>query len=162
MAWRRPGDKPLSGPRMVRLPTHICVTRPQWVKPLATLLFALHNNGGTIVTLPYWPFVKKKHIIEWWISIKNWTLEYREFIALPFLFVVASQYKLHRSLTVQDWRMAVSLKTFTTVPRPMNLKPFLWWSSYMIDNVSMVYHKWPLLLTWFNFNPSMDKKLHPL
>ena len=32
MAWRRPGDKPLSGPLMVRLPTHICVTRPQWVK----------------------------------------------------------------------------------------------------------------------------------
>ena len=32
MAWRRPGDKPLSGPMMVRLPTHICVTRYQWVK----------------------------------------------------------------------------------------------------------------------------------
>ena len=32
MAWRRPGDKPLSKPMMVRLPTHICVTRPQWVK----------------------------------------------------------------------------------------------------------------------------------
>ena len=31
MAWRRPGDKPLSGPMMVRLPKHICVTRPQWV-----------------------------------------------------------------------------------------------------------------------------------
>ena len=33
MAWRHPGDKPLSGPMMVRLPTHIYVTRPQWVKP---------------------------------------------------------------------------------------------------------------------------------
>ena len=32
MAWRQPGDKPLSEPMMVRLPTHICVTRPQWVK----------------------------------------------------------------------------------------------------------------------------------
>ena len=32
MAWRRPGDKPLSGPMMVRLPTHICATRSQWVK----------------------------------------------------------------------------------------------------------------------------------
>ena len=31
MAWRRPGEKPLSEP-MVSLPTHICVTRPQWVK----------------------------------------------------------------------------------------------------------------------------------
>ena len=32
MAWRRPGDKPSSEPMMVNLPTHICVTRPQWVK----------------------------------------------------------------------------------------------------------------------------------
>ena len=29
MAWRRPGDKPLSEPMVVSLLTHICVTRPQ-------------------------------------------------------------------------------------------------------------------------------------
>ena len=36
MAWRRPGDKPLYEPMMVRSLTHICVTQPQWVntKPL--------------------------------------------------------------------------------------------------------------------------------
>ena len=43
MAWRRLGDKPLSGPMMVRLPTHICVTRPQWVK------------GGPTVEVPWIP-----------------------------------------------------------------------------------------------------------
>ena len=32
MAWRRQGDKPLSEPMMVRSLTHICVTRPQWVR----------------------------------------------------------------------------------------------------------------------------------
>ena len=32
MAWRRPGDKPLSKPVMVNLLTHICITRHQWVK----------------------------------------------------------------------------------------------------------------------------------
>ena len=32
MAWRRSGDKPLSEPMMASSPTHICVTRPQWVK----------------------------------------------------------------------------------------------------------------------------------
>ena len=32
MAWRRSGDKALSEPMMVSLPTHICVTRLQWVK----------------------------------------------------------------------------------------------------------------------------------
>ena len=30
MAWCRPGDKPLSETNMVRLPTHVCVTRSQW------------------------------------------------------------------------------------------------------------------------------------
>ena len=37
MAWRRPGDKPLSEPMMLSSLTHICVTRPQWVNH-----FALH------------------------------------------------------------------------------------------------------------------------
>ena len=34
VAWRRPGDKPLSEPMMISLPTHICVTRTQWVNHL--------------------------------------------------------------------------------------------------------------------------------
>ena len=43
MAWRQSGDKPLSEPMMISLPTHICVTRPQWVKPAV--------NFGLIVYL---------------------------------------------------------------------------------------------------------------
>ena len=34
MAWRRPGDKPKSEPMLVCWLSHICVTRPQWVKSL--------------------------------------------------------------------------------------------------------------------------------
>ena len=40
IAWRRPGDKPLSEPMMVSLLTHICVTWPQWVNPLYSLMGA--------------------------------------------------------------------------------------------------------------------------
>ena len=40
MAWRCSGDKPLSEPMMVSLPTHICVTWPQWVNKA---LFSLHG-----------------------------------------------------------------------------------------------------------------------
>ena len=39
MAWCRPGDKPLSEPMLVFVPTHICVTWPQWVNLYLTLLF---------------------------------------------------------------------------------------------------------------------------
>ena len=46
MAWRRPGDKPLSEPMMVRLPTHICVTRPQWVNRILVqyILLCIRNE----------------------------------------------------------------------------------------------------------------------
>ena len=40
MAWRQTGDKPLSETMMVRLLTHIRVTRPQWVNTLR-----LRQNG---------------------------------------------------------------------------------------------------------------------
>ena len=46
MAWRRPGDKPLSEPMMFRLPTHICVTRPQWVNP-GNLMGLTHQGQVT-------------------------------------------------------------------------------------------------------------------
>ena len=42
MAWRRSGDKPLSESMMVSLLTHICVTRPQWVKPKDCLCMDSH------------------------------------------------------------------------------------------------------------------------
>ena len=50
MAWRRPGDKPLSGSMMARLPKHICVTRPQWVNtlwPCDSIWW--HISGSTLV-----------------------------------------------------------------------------------------------------------------
>ena len=42
MAWRRPGDKPLTEPMMVSSLTHICVTRPQWVNEVAAILYNGH------------------------------------------------------------------------------------------------------------------------
>ena len=43
MACRRPGDKPLSGPMVVSLPTHICVARPQWVKNPTKWLLVIYT-----------------------------------------------------------------------------------------------------------------------
>ena len=57
MAWRRPGDKPLSEPMTVRFPTHICVTRPQGVNSCRIefisflyLLLFLYFDGIVYVT----------------------------------------------------------------------------------------------------------------
>ena len=54
MAWRRPGDKPLSGPMMVRLPTHICVTRPQWVKLQCSMGWC-NRRGFLPLSKCHWP-----------------------------------------------------------------------------------------------------------
>ena len=50
-ASHRPGDKPLSGPMMVRLPTHICVTRPQWVNNKCEYNARVRgwSNSGSVV-----------------------------------------------------------------------------------------------------------------
>ena len=38
MPWQYPRVKPLSEPMMVSLPTHICITRPQWVNKIVLRL----------------------------------------------------------------------------------------------------------------------------
>ena len=55
MAWRRPGDKPLSELMMVSLVTHMCVTRPQWVNSLVPRrcpwlwFYMMTSSNGNIV-----------------------------------------------------------------------------------------------------------------
>ena len=51
MAWHGSGDKPLSEPMMVSLLTHICVTRPQWVKRFTK--FSLTIRVLWDITWPY-------------------------------------------------------------------------------------------------------------
>ena len=66
MAWRRPGDKPLSEPMMVVLPMHICVTRPPWVNTLRPRQNGCHM-ADNILTLIFWKkiatFLLKSHWI---------------------------------------------------------------------------------------------------
>ena len=58
MAWRRPGDKPLSEPVMVSLQTHICVTQPQWINHYWDYY---HGTYGDVIKWKrfprYWLFV---------------------------------------------------------------------------------------------------------
>ena len=44
MAWRRPGDKPLSDLMMVSLMTHICITWPQWDKQPAVQIWGISSD----------------------------------------------------------------------------------------------------------------------
>ena len=62
MAWRRPGDKPLSEPMMVNLLTHIWVTRPQWVNLVLNTKWVAQckrvttaSNEAVSLQLNQWP-----------------------------------------------------------------------------------------------------------
>ena len=53
MAWRRPGDKPLSEPMMSSQLTHICVTRPQWDECTDFFILPLFNVTNQLITLTH-------------------------------------------------------------------------------------------------------------
>ena len=72
MAWRRPGNKPLSQPTMVKLLTHICVTRPQWVKELAAML-----SVNTFVVIRKKHLNKPSNYLWFWTSLRSY-----DFIAM--------------------------------------------------------------------------------
>ena len=90
MAWRRPGDKPLSEPMMVSLTTHICVTRPQWVNEkvfrvsVPTRQIVYHQHG--VMPLTY--VNKMLHV-----RLKSWAL---------IMVILRSQSRYLWSKTVQQ------------------------------------------------------------
>ena len=54
MAWRRPGDKPLTEPIMVSLPTQTCVTRPRWVKMICVTIMTVISMNTLIIIQQQW------------------------------------------------------------------------------------------------------------
>ena len=53
MAWRHPGDKPLSEPLMVSLLMHICVSRPQWVNLVTSVVASDDLMAGSLWSVPH-------------------------------------------------------------------------------------------------------------
>ena len=67
MAWRLRGDKPLSEPMMVSLPTHTCVTRPQWVKGLGIDL----TEPNMLVSKVIYDNLKLVQVMAWCHQTRN-------------------------------------------------------------------------------------------
>ena len=90
MAWRRPGDEPISAPMVVNLLTHICVTRLQWVKTAGKVRIGIVRAGTKPVTIGYiyiqlrcqacpctcaWIQFKSTHCSMWILTMTHISLE---------------------------------------------------------------------------------------
>ena len=72
MAWRRPGDKPLSEPMITYLLTHICVTRPQWINLLRPRLTPCGNKDiGSGYAGIHDDVIKWKHFPRNWPFVRG-------------------------------------------------------------------------------------------
>ena len=71
MAWCRPGSKPLSEPMMVRIATHMCVTRPQWVNEMHAREVGASTN--------FWLIQRLNSMEMWWrcVGMRNDSLRGR-------------------------------------------------------------------------------------
>ena len=72
MGRRQPGDKPLSEPMLVSFLTHICVTRPQWIKHLygfvcdQVLFYSIFSfSVGSGDLLQIFQMDRRKSVPEW-------------------------------------------------------------------------------------------------
>ena len=104
MALRRSGDKPLSEPIMVRLQTHICVTRLQWVK-----WHSVHDNIKHVFLLK----------VLWWFWIFEQTLFnviMRDIVANIIRFVWNHRCITHKIL----YNSSVGLKCTAIINRMTN------------------------------------------
>ena len=82
MAWRRPGDKPLSEPMMVSLLAHICVARPQWVKTASA--------PSQVIVL--WHFFSKQSHTSKGHDLQNISFSTCTYYLIPKIFLVFHRY----------------------------------------------------------------------
>ena len=92
MAWRRPGNKPLSEPMMVSFPTHICVTRPQWVNVRGSSYLGLTSSISWLL-MP-WLLTLPGHQQPWY-----WL--YR--MCRSFFYLRKDYFKYLCQINVEEW-----------------------------------------------------------
>ena len=78
MAWRQPGDKPLSEPVMVSLLTHLCVTWPQWVNVQIFCLQQSMTMSGEKLGASDWQIIVGSHFVSYMQGSHYDTMQYTQ------------------------------------------------------------------------------------
>ena len=110
----------------------------------------LHPRGAAMAPGPY--VLTSPDVVLGKIYPQNNMLSgYTRYIIAPSSSIKPMQEKyftFHRNVTWPGW-ITEGEKIFQRAP--------LWVVIYLSGVVLAVLYQWPLLLTWFNFNPNMDK-----
>ena len=89
MAWRRLGNKPLSEPIVDRLPMHLCVTRPQWVKKCSTKVVCFSSNWLTgIPASKISPVSNRMNSVQHWLDIITFIFVIIVIIIVVFIIII--------------------------------------------------------------------------
>ena len=115
MAWRRPGDKPLSKPMMVSLLTHICVTLLQRVNHDGFLCVYMHWIHSIIV----FPIIIRYILYLWNSIVLIWVLPWM--LLLHDIFCLSCRWVHH--LDVSDIMLQ---KNIYLQCSKKDLRPHLW------------------------------------
>ena len=95
MAWRRPGDKPLSETMLASLLTPIWVIRPQWVNTLPKPLYVFeHKTQYVLIHAPYTPIM-----VFWYISNIPPMISQSQFFCNTTTFCIAAIFVKYRYTT---------------------------------------------------------------
>ena len=114
MAWRRPGDKPLSEPILVRSLTHICVTRPQWVK-------TTHIHTSVLPVICNCLSQSQASTNKRWLSASNSiakALSLLQYCNTPSIYTPRRQQHQHHSLYFISPRARINITRGTWLCKP--------------------------------------------
>ena len=99
MAWRRPDDKPLFEPMLFFfIPTHICVTRPQWVNRY------LHASPGLNVRKQKKTPQKNPQIITCLFSVGNLSGHRALLSIVRLISIISVNGYIHASPALNVWK----------------------------------------------------------
>ena len=133
MAWRRPGDKPLSEPMLVGSLTHIYATRPQWVKYIVCLC-----EKNTHLSLFEWSYSsirtpQHRILIKKTIPISN-----RKEVCMDLWSVI----NMHLHNVYSAINMPLCFTKYSTLMPNKGILTFMWIDCTGIGRKSMVGKFW--------------------
>ena len=140
MAWRRPGDKPLSEPMMASLLTHICVTRPQWVNK-NTIDIATYK---LIISSGILPLVQLDICILRWLSPLVGTSDYyKNGIYSTTNFLDSKEPSLYNTTIDSDLIgvLISNLGTYISVPRDVGFGSHL---NHVLNEMRFNFGPWEI------------------